>query len=162
MAPARSLDIRAGVLIPVMPMHRIIASTLAALVIGCAEQEQVQSKLSESIWAQLKGNDYQFIDFGLLAGKEWSRVCFFGPYNEQSSEALGFNWQVGDHTNVLRSDGHNVIVFATETDVLEYTAHSRGYGDFWKLSGKCFPREQANFVKDPESGNWLNYLSRKA
>lgn len=55
-----------------------------------------------------------------------------------SEKALGFDWQVSEYTDVLKSDGHNVIVFATESEVIEYVVHSRGKGDFWQLSGKKY------------------------
>lgn len=74
----------------------------------------------------------------------------------------GLDWQIGKYTDVLRSDGHNVVIFAANTEVLEYVVHSRGYGDFWKLSGKCFPREDVLFVRDPYSKHWLNYVQSRA
>jgi len=126
----------------------------AGLLQACSDPAYVTSDLSKAISEELQESDYSSIDFTRLAVVGWSQVCFFGPYNERSSEALGFEWNVADHTDVLRSDGHNVIVFATENDVIEYVIHSRGQGDFSELSGKCFPRDEAIFIKDPESGRW--------
>lgn len=118
----------------------------------------MQSEESKEIWALLKSNDFKSINFSNYGENEWEKVCFLGPYNEQSENALGFSWHVSEHTDVLRSDGHNVIVFTTEKKVLEYVVHSRGYGDFWKLSGKCYSRDKSKFKKDKESGSWLNYV----
>lgn len=143
-------------------MNKVLVITLIFLAAACSESESVQDRLSVEIWAELKKNQFEFVDFGSFAGDEWTRVCFFGPYNESSSQALGIDWHVGEHTDVLRSDGHNVIVFATDQEVIEYVVHSRGYGDFWKLSGKCFPRKSARFVRDRESGSWQNYTAGSA
>ncbi|MDO6762872.1 hypothetical protein [Agarivorans sp. 1_MG-2023] len=33
----------------------------------------------------------QEVDFTKVAAGDWTRVCFLGPYNENSSKALGFN-----------------------------------------------------------------------
>lgn len=145
-----------------MPMPRKLVLMSVCVLVACSDPAYVASDLSKSISEELQDNDYRSIDFGLLAGSNWSQVCFFGPYNERSSEALGFDWNVGDHTDVLHSDGHNVIVFATGNEVLEYVVHSRGHGDFSELSGGCFPRGEAIFIKDPENGQWRAAMPSKA
>ncbi len=146
----------------VMPMNRTLVLMLVSTLVACSDPAYVASATSEKISAELEESEYKSIDFAQLASSDWSQVCFFGPYNESSSEALGFGWNVGDHTDVLHSDGHNVIVFATESDVLEYVIHSRGRGDFSELSGECFTRDAASFVKDPDSGQWSAAVSPKA
>jgi hypothetical protein len=108
---------------------------LACALVACSDPAYVASDLSQDISAELKKSDHSSIDFTVVAGGNWSQVCFFGPYNESSAEALGFEWNVGDHTDVLHSDAHNVIVFATSKEVVEYAVHSRGNGDFAGLSG---------------------------
>lgn len=135
-----------------MTKNLLLTSTLVLL--ACSDPAYVTSDLSKAISEELKASNHKSIDFDLFAGAQWSQVCFFGPYNERSSEALGFEWDVGDHTEVLHSDGHNVIVFATQSEVLEYVVHSRGHGDFADLSGECFPRAEAKFIKDAEDGRW--------
>ena len=146
----------------VRPMKNIIIFSLAILITSCADNEYVQSEESKKIWELLKAEEFKSIDFSKYGGEAWTRICFLGPYNENSEKALGFPWRVADHTDILKSDGHNVIIFATEDHVVEYVVQSRGYGDFWKLSGKCFSRDSAKFVKDKESGNWQNYVQEKA
>lgn len=132
------------------------------VITSCSDGGYVQSEESKKIWKLLESNDFNYIDFSGYGGNDWSKVCFLGPYNEQSEKALGFPWHVSKHTDVLRSDGHNVIVFATENKVVEHVVHSRGHGDFWKLSGECYPRENSKFTKDKDSGNWRNYVREKA
>lgn len=145
-----------------MPMTRTLVLMSACILVACSDPAYVASDLSKAILEELQENEYRSIDFTRLAGSNWSQVCFFGPYNERSSEALGFDWNVGDHTDVLHSDGHNVIVFATENGVLEYVIHSRGQGDFSELSGECFPRGEARLIKDPDNGQWRAAVSTKA
>ena len=141
---------------------KIFIAFLAILLTSCSDGEYIQSEESKEIWKLLESNDFKSIDFSGYGGDEWTKVCFLGPYNLQSEKALGFAWHVSEHTNVLQSDGHNVIVFATEDKVIEYVVHPRGYGDFWKLSGKCYSRESSKFIKDKESGNGFNYVQEKA
>ena len=115
----------------------------ALLLAACAEQSHVNSPISEQIWRELEGSSAGPVHFDRLAGPDWTRVCFFGPYNEASAEVLGFDWNVGEKTDVLHSDGHTVIVFATDTSVSDYTIHRRDFGDFSGLSGECVPRQEA-------------------
>lgn len=143
-------------------MNKGLAIALVMLASACSAPESAQDRMSAEIWAEVRKNQHEFVDFGSFAGDEWTRVCFFGPYNESSSQALGIDWHVAEHTGALRSDGHNVVVFATNQKVIKYVVHSRAHGDFWKLSGECFPRESAKFAIDPESGTWLNYTAKGA
>lgn len=124
------------------------------LLVGCDESSYSRSNDSIELGNIYKSNDYKFIDFSDLQGDAWTKVCFLGPYNVQSTKALGFEWDITKHTDVLASDGHNVIIFATETEVITYIVHNRGYGDFWQLTGQCFPREMSKLYKDNESGAW--------
>ena len=131
----------------VMPMNRIAIILGLTLLVGCTDSGYVASNTSNEIYSELKANNFESLDLSKFGGSDWKKVCFLGPYNEMSEKALGFNWQVSKHTDVLKSDGHNVIVFASESEVLEYVVHSRSKGDFWQLSGKCFNRKNANFIK---------------
>lgn len=130
-----------------MPMDRIAVIFTLASLLGCSDAGYVTSQTSAEIYAQLKANNFETLELSKLGGNGWTKVCFLGPYNEMSEKALGFSWRVSKHTNVLKSDGHNVIVFATDAKVVEYVVHSRDRGDFWQLSGKCFNRKNADFIK---------------
>ena len=130
-----------------MSMNRIAIIFILASLFGCTDNGYVASKMSEKIYADIKANNFESLNLSTFAGDKWTKVCFLGPYNEMSEKALGFNWSVSEHTDVLTSDGHNVIVFATESEVIEYVVHSRNKGDFWQLSGECFNRESASFIK---------------
>ena len=139
-------------------MKKLIVLISILLISSCTDSGYIESKESKKIWELLKSNNFKSVDFSNYDGNEWTKVCFLGPYNEQSEKVLGFPWHISEHTDVLKSDGHNVIIFATENKVIKYVVHSRGYGDFWKLSGECYSRENTKFIKDKETGNWRNYV----
>jgi len=141
-------------------MNKTITLIILLLFIACTDQQYVQIKYSEEIWNEIQSNDYLSVDFSKFGGNEWKRVCFLGPYNLNSKEALGFDWDISKHTDVLTSDGHNVIIFTTETRVIDYIVHSRAKGDFWKLSGKCIPREFSKLVRDKKIDSSLNYVQK--
>lgn len=141
-----------------MPINRITIILGLALLVGCTDCGYVASNTSEEIYSELNANNFESLDLSQFGGNDWTKVCFLGPYNEMSEKALGFNWQVSEHTDVLKSDGHNVIVFATETKVIDYVVFSRGKGDFWQLSGDCFNRKNSYFVK----GQGGDYVPPKA
>jgi hypothetical protein len=132
-------------------MYKILILLLLA---GCEGASYSRSDASIQLGNAFKKNDYKFIDFSVLQGEKWTKVCFLGPYNVQSSKMLGFEWNITSHTDVLASDGHNVIVFSTESEVIAFIVHDRGYGDFWQLTGQCFPREKSKLYKGTESGAW--------
>jgi hypothetical protein len=130
-------------------MNRIaIVSSLVSLF-GCTDSGYIASETSVEIYSEIKADNFKTLDISKFGGDEWTRVCFFGPYNEMSEKVLGIDWQLSEHTDVLKSDGHNVIVFATESRVIEYVVHSRDKGDFWQLSGRCFSRKNSIFIKGP-------------
>jgi len=88
---------------------------------------------------QSKGSE---ILAGDLGGRNWDKVCFLGPYSTASSKVLGIDWEVAKFTDVLTSDGHNVIVFVKGKFVEDFIIQSRAHGDFSKLSGLCLLEEQ--------------------
>lgn len=90
------------------------------------------------------------------------RFASSGPYSDSTESELGFKWRVSEHTDLLMSDGHNVIVFATDLKVTSYVIHSRAYGDFAKLSGKCLPRASARVLREPSETNWKSYIAENA
>ena len=140
----------------IITLSKIAILTMVLTLIGCSDIAYFPSNSSQKIWLQLKANKFESINFSEFGSDKWTRVCFLGPYNENSTEALGFDWQVSDYTDVLKSDGHNVIVFATDTEVIEYVIHSRGKGDFSGISGECLSRGNSVLRRDTKSSNWLN------
>ena len=122
-------------------MNKTIHGIILFALISCSSSNNSPSQLSKEIEAEYKANTYKSINFSQLGNNTWTKVCFLGPYNENSTHTLGFTWEISAYTDVLHSDAHNVIIFATESEVIEFTTHTRNKGDFWRLSGKCFKRK---------------------
>ena len=93
-----------------------------------------------------------------MAGEQWLRVCFFGPYtlDSRSSNVLGFDWEVTKQTEIGGNDSINAVVFATDKRVTEFVVVPRNKADFWKLSGQCFYRNDAAFYYDPKVWSYLH------
>lgn len=107
-----------------------------------------------SLWKTIQRNKGQYIDFQAMGNDKWTRVCFLGPYNENSEKLLGFPWHITDYTNVLNSDGHNVIIFATDTEVVDFIIQTRSNGDFYTMSGRCLPRNNSKLVLRKNAGDF--------
>ena len=110
---------------------------------------------SYSVWKTIQRNKWQYIDFQAVGNNEWTRVCFLGPYNGDSETLLGFPWHITDYTDVLSSDGHNVIIFATDTEVVDFIIHTRSHGDFYTMSGRCLPRNNSKLVLRKNAGGFV-------
>lgn len=73
-----------------------------------------------------------------LSAGNWDRVCIFGPYTNNVSDVLGFEWDIEQYTDVLRSDGHSVLLFVDDKEVIDLIVQNRGKGDFSSLYDQCF------------------------
>lgn len=141
----------------------LLASLTALLVVAACDLGALFLKGdSAEIWKQMQATNYESIDFSKLGGPAWTKVCFFGPYSDSSEVQLGFKWRVSEYTDALKSDGHNVVVFATDSNVTNFVVHSRAYGDFAKLSRKCLPRSSARVIREPSSTDWKIYVAENA
>lgn len=127
-------------------MNKKVLIFTIVTIFGCSESQYITNQISEDIYTHFKANDFENLDLSEFGGEDWTRVCFLGPYDEDSEKALGFDWQISEHTDVLKSDGHNVILFANQERVVNYVIHPRSRGDFWRLSGHCFSRDNSNFI----------------
>jgi hypothetical protein len=88
---------------------------------------------------------------------QYEKVCILGPYttNESAEQALGFFWDVQKETEISGNDGINLIVFIKENKVISYVEHSRGKGDFWKLSRKCLDYENSTLTRASKKDDWV-------
>lgn len=76
-----------------------------------------------------------------LRNNDWNRACILGPYWTASTNELNFDWDINQHTNVLQSDGHTVLVFLQDETVIDFVVQNRAHGDLSKFSGSCFNDE---------------------
>jgi hypothetical protein len=110
-----------------------------------------RSGISKEIEMQIQQNNWERIDLATVGGAAWQRVCVLGPYSDNSrvEEILGFKWDLAQKAPaVVNADGVNVLVFVEGKDVIAHAEHPRDRGDFAQLSGECFDRAAATFVKD--------------
>ena len=97
--------------------------------------------------------------------RPWEEVCVLGPYSDNisASNTLGFDWNAESKTSILTNEGIALLVFVKDGDVVEYVEHPRADGDFSRVSGKCFAREEATFVHEtiPAKG-WPGLVHKSA
>lgn len=110
---------------------------LASYVLDGAMEQDIP-EYNYQVFQLLENNEGETIVAKNLKGGDWDRVCFMGPYSRDSSALLGFDWDINQYTNVLDSDGHNVLIFTSTDKVLDFVIQKRSYGDFSDLSGQCF------------------------
>ncbi len=137
---------------------RLCFIAIGLLLTACEPADTAVRQVSAEISAAYKKSGEKYVNFATLQGDKWTRVCFLGPYNTQSSQTLGFEWDVTQYTDVLESDSHNVVIFASESAVVAYAVHERNREDFWQLSGKCFQRQQSILFRDDEKGWRVGHL----
>jgi len=76
----------------------------------------------------------------LSPGKEWERLCFFGPYTDDAAAAktLGFLSATMQRSRVRGSDAYTALVYlGKDGSVLELVDVKRSSLDFSPLSGSC-------------------------
>ncbi len=116
---------------------------------------RARNHISVKIMEALKKSSGQELDLReVSASYQWDSVCFFGPYTTDEAAAkvlqLSYEWKLSDNSKVGLSDGVNALVFLFEykSRGVAYVADiSRSQADFAKLSGQCFSKEKARFVK---------------
>ena len=135
-------------------MKKLLILMLFVYFMATACGQTTNLPLDEAIARQLTANDFLALDFAKMGDETWTRVCFLGPYNENSADLLGFDWHIADHSNVLQSDGHSVVILATESEVVAFVEQPRNQADFSELTGQCLARSEAQLVKSPTGQAW--------
>jgi len=127
---------------PQMQMRRILMIFMLAALAACRSQD------SAAVANNFLSSDPRGVDLSVAVRGEWDRVCVLGPYSNDTKAAdiLGFSWPAETLTDISHSDAISVLVFARDESVVTYVEHSRGYGDFSNLSGRCFAKDRAKFV----------------
>lgn len=132
-------------------MKHILWASLLCCLSACQDG---RATLREAITAQLAQHPAE-LNLADLAGPDWDRVCFLGPYstNQTASQTLGFAWDLDARSDLKMSDSINVLVFAKAKTVTAYTEYPRS-SDFSHLTGKCLARQQAHLKKADAKANW--------
>ena len=137
-------------------MKKVIILFILISFTSCSNNK-IANEISENIYAQLKQSEWKVIDFSKTVSFQYERVCILGPYttNESAEQALGFFWDVQKETEISGNDGINLIVFIEKNKVISYVEHSRGKGDFWKLSRKCLDYANSTLTRTSKKDDWV-------
>ena len=130
--------------------HRRLLVAALLLLVACGADHT-----SKAIQQQLEVD--RLVDLNTAAPSTWDRVCILGPYsdNQAAAETLGFTWPVESRSNIGESDGISLLLFVHDNEVVTTVEHLRSHGDFSNLSGRCFPRDQAQFIQqDRPDSSW--------
>jgi len=136
-------------------MAMLIVGASIGFYIGISLEKPAPPKYNYSLWNNIQSNNGKSIDFQTLGSHEWNKVCFLGPYNTNSEKLLGFNWNISEYTDVLSSDGYNVIIFTNDKEVIDFVVQTRSHGDFQKMSGKCLPRNNSKLFLSDKSRSFM-------
>ena len=123
---------------------------------SCSNKQE-ENGISKNIYAQLIQSDWKTIDFSKAVPFHYEKVCILGPYtvNKSAEQALGFYWDVEKETEISGNDGINLIAFIKENKVISYVEHSRGKGDFWKLSRQCLDYNNSILTRASKKDDWV-------
>jgi len=94
-----------------------------------------------------KENKGKMVPVDILSVGIWDKVCFLGSYYIEPDSENSKKWNIFDYTNVLDSDGHNVLVFSKDDKVVDFIIQNRSHGDFSALSGTCLNRGKLIEIK---------------
>jgi hypothetical protein len=135
---------------------------LASLLAGCGRPG---AELSREIARQFQLSGGGSVNLAQAVPGPWEEVCVLGPRSDNivAGNTLGFDWNAQARTSIEDNDNIALLVFVKDGEVLEYVEHPRADGDFSRLSGKCFAREESVFVHEaiPAKG-WPGLVSKSA
>lgn len=108
-----------------------------------------RSSASSSIAAEFSASGDKGVDLASAVPGKWDRVCILGPYssNAAAAETLGFTWPAETLTSIEDNEGISLLIFVQGESVIDYVEHRRDLGDFTNLTGRCFPRTSAKFLR---------------
>jgi hypothetical protein len=114
------------------------------VLLGCNRIDPPVDPVLQAIMQQVNTHQ-KVVDMRNIAGDEWEKVCFFGPYTLNAKDVLGLDWELSTHAPIS-DDMIDTIVFASSTEVIRYVI-SPGRS-FRGLAGRCFPKQNALFTLD--------------
>lgn len=140
----------------------LVSLVVLAALSGC---DRPGADISREIARQFHLSGDGSVNLAMAVPRPWEEVCVLAPYadNITASNTLGFDWNAESKTSIRTDDGIAVLIFVKDGDVLDYVEHPRADGDFSRLGGKCFAREESRFVHEsmPLKG-WPGLVSKSA
>jgi hypothetical protein len=142
--------------------HLLPLLLLASLLAAC---DRPGGDISREIARQFRLSGGASVNLAQAVPGPWEEVCVLGPYSDNitAGETLGFDWNAESRTSIHTNETITLLVFLKDGDVLDYVEHPRADGDFSRVSGQCFAREEAAFVHEsiPATG-WPGLVSKSA
>jgi hypothetical protein len=134
---------------------------LASLLLSACERPGAD--ISREIARQFHLSGGGSVNLAHAVPGPWEEVCVLGPQSDNiaAGNTLGFDWNAEGRTSIQTNRGISLLVFVKDGEVLDYAEHPRADGDFSRMSGKCFAREEAAFVHEaiPAKG-WSGLVSK--
>ena len=144
-------------------MLRLLVSLLVLAALSACNRPG--ANISREIARQFHLSGDGSVNLALAVPPPWEEVCVLAPYSDNlaASNTLGFDWNAESKTSIRTDDGIALLVFVKDGDVVEYVEHPRADGDFSRLGGKCFARQESMFVHEaiPVKG-WPGLVSKSA
>jgi hypothetical protein len=145
-----------------MMLRRLLPLLALASLAACGRPG---ADISREIARQFQLSGGGSVNLAQAVPGAWEEVCVLGPRadNITASNTLGFDWNAEGKTSIQTNERISLLVFVKDGDVLDYVEHPRADGDFSRVSGRCFAREESGFVHEaiPASG-WPGLVSRTA
>ena len=118
--------------------HAVIYLTLSFLFSSCSgrSNEKLGQRLIAAVEQKLHNSQQVLITIKDYTDFRWDRFHVFGPYTtpEEVHNSLGFSWPEYERTAVRHNDHHDLLVFVSDSRVVEYVEYPREHGDFYKLN----------------------------
>ena len=139
---------------------------VALLALAClAACSRPGAEVSREIARQYHLSGGGSVNLAQAVPGQWEQVCVLGPRSDNAAarDTLGFGWNAESRTSIRTSERIALLVFVKDGEVVDYVEHPRADGDFARVGGKCFAREESSFVHDaiPATG-WPGLVARTA
>jgi hypothetical protein len=130
-----------------------IALAAAFSTTACSVRDE---EISRSIAYHIDSRSSAPFSLQSLVRADWQRVCIVAPYatNESFEKVVGFKWNVQRHSSIGGNDGISLLVFIRGQEVVAFTEHPRGKGDFTRVIPPCVEREKAIIVNQGSTIRW--------
>ena len=143
-------------------MRRCLPLLALALLAACGRPG---ADISREIARQYQLSGGGSVNLAQAVPGPWEEVCVLGPRSDNiaAGNTLGFDWDAEGRTSIETDERISLLVFVKDGEVTQYVEHPRADGDFSRVSGKCFAREESGFVHEAiPAGGWPGLVSKTA
>lgn len=107
--------------------------------------------LAQKITHKVEDGTGTWLDLSELETRQpWDKLCVIGPYATEDAAAgiVGMKKLSLGGSIITKSDSVTALVFVNGQNVAYLVDVPRATADFVKLSGQCFEKQHALFIKD--------------